>query len=162
MLILVVILIQLYHWELLLQRACPVLLGYGPVLMHVLIPALVVGSRFDHLAVVGAVLLRISLVTNRRFSKSHGALTVSVAAINITITVSIDDLVPIHKDQVSRMGLLDAFRKRLLLVSKDDLLVGSDSTLTPTQWCLNSVLLLLFKASSIMQALSVLRWVTRT
>ena len=155
-LILVMILIQFDHRELLLQRASPVLLRYGPCVVHVLISALIMRRSLDHLTVVCTMLFRVGLVTSGRIGKSHGALPVGVATIHIGVTVSIDHLVPIDEDQVSRMRLLDAFRERLLLAPKGDLLVNPGGALTSTQGCLNDILLLL-KAACVVHTNGVVR-----
>ena len=56
-LILIVVLIQFNHRELLLKRAGPVLLSHGALLHVVVISPLVLRGSLNHLPIIGAVLL---------------------------------------------------------------------------------------------------------
>lgn len=103
------VLVELDHGELLLERASALLLHGDAVLQVLVVSALVLGRSFDHLAVVRTVFLRVSLMAGRRVSQRHGPmLAIDVAAINVAVAVTIHDLVPIDKDQVCSMRLLNA------------------------------------------------------
>ena len=93
------VLVELDHGELLLKRASALLLDSDAIIHILLISALVLTGSIDHMSIVGAVLLRISLVSRRWICQCHLSMRfICVAAIYITVPVAIHNLIPIHED----------------------------------------------------------------
>ena len=134
------VLIQLDHWELLLQRRVALsldnqaLMGISMTLIASLMTIL--RTNFDHLSVICTVLFRVSLMSSWCFSESHrsiiplivgrASIVVSILPLmlwmvmfpllHIGVAVIINHLISIHKYQMSSM-LLDRFGKVLLFLS---------------------------------------------
>ena len=66
MLVLVMVLVELDHGELLLERARALLLHCDAMLQVLVVSALVLACSFNHLAVVGTMLLGVGLMPGRR------------------------------------------------------------------------------------------------
>ena len=109
-LVLVMVLVKLDHGEFLLKRTCALLLHGDAMLQVLVVSALVLARSFHHLTVVGTILFRVGLMPGRRVRECHSVTLLAaiyITAINVTIAVTINDLISIHEDKMSR--LLDAF-----------------------------------------------------
>ena len=106
--VLLMVLVELDHRELLLQRARSLLLSQCALLLHMLVSPLLSRRGIHHLAVVGAVLFRVGLVAHGRVSQSHlPLLVVNVAPVHVAVAAAVDDLVAVNKDQLRRVSLLN-------------------------------------------------------
>ena len=110
-LVLVMVLVELYHGELLLKRACALLLHHDAMLHVLVIAALVLAGGLNHMSIICTVLLDVGLVARRRVCQCHGPLllAIRVASIDIAVAVTVDNLVPVNENQVRRMRLFYTF-----------------------------------------------------
>jgi len=142
-LILVGLRIELYHGELLLQRAVAHLFGHQALLLHVLESALVVLSLVHHLAEVLTVLFCLSLVARRLILQRHRP----IAAIHVILPVDVSNHVSVDKDELRCVRLLETLRE-LLLASARMLPIKAGHALTSAHWRVCHVgLLLVFKTA---------------